>query len=56
MLSALGLVAATSCVTGSDPETKDAEIASALTGTMFNWNNLLSAGQGATLRGVLFWT
>jgi hypothetical protein len=37
MLSALGLVAVTSCVTDSDPGTKEAEIASALTGTTFNW-------------------
>jgi len=37
MLSALGLVAVTSCVTDSDPGSKEAEIASVLTGTTFNW-------------------
>jgi hypothetical protein len=37
-----GLVAVTSCVTDSDPGTKEAEIASALTGTTVNWVNNLA--------------
>src|SRR5437763_14662633 len=37
ILSALGLVAVTSRVTDSDPGTKEAGIALALTGTTFNW-------------------
>ena len=53
MLSALGLVAVTSCVTDSDPGTKEAEIASALTGTTFNWVDNLTGLRAMAHAGIL---